>query len=412
MPLITYPLIAINITRYFMNKTYLQKPSSRWFFLACKFSTLISPVLWSALFAQVLFLDQFGGSASFIVFLLTAGYSVGATMTLAPSRSIILPYHLLLQSPILAFGWLFAIRTNTDQSLMIAIGISIFTVYNLVQSLIIRRQLIRSIANTYRLTESKLELEESERKLREESAKVIHTSRMASLGEMASGLAHEINNPLAIISGSQDRLSRQLKNQEQELDPSVIEMLAKIQRGTQRIRSIVAGLKTFSQQGDDLPYQATTVQQVLTETLEFCQEKMISSSIQFKIIGDLNVGISVRPVQISQIILNLINNAVDAVRDTKDPRILFQTSFTDTHVYIDVSDSGPGISPAIRARLFTPFVTSKEVGKGTGLGLSISRGLAKAHQGDLDLLDSSQGTTFRLTLPRVLSTSGHSRRVS
>lgn len=402
---ITYPLFAINAIRYFMHKRYLKQPTSRSFFLLCKYLTLLSPLLWGVLFAQILFHDQFGGSASFIVFLLTAGYAVGATMTLAPARSVVLPYHFLLQSPILAFGWIFFIQNKTDQALMIAIGISIFILYNVLQAIIIRRQLVMSIANTHQLMESKLELEHSERKLREESAKVIQTSRLASLGEMASGLAHEINNPLAIISGSQDLLSRQLKNQTDEVDPQVIETLAKIQRGTQRIKSIVNGLKTFSQQGDDQPYQATTVQQVLTETLEFCQEKMISSSIQFKISGDLNVGISVRPVQISQIILNLINNAVDAVRDTQNPKILFQTSFTDTHVYIDVTDSGPGVSPSIRAKLFTPFATSKEVGKGTGLGLSISRGLAKAHQGELELLESSQGTTFRLTLPRVLSSS-------
>ena len=112
--------------------------------------------------------------------------------------------------------------------------------------------------------------------------------------------------------------------------------------------------------------------------------------------------VSARPVQISQIILNLLNNAVDAIKDTKNPKIILNVSTHNDSVYIDVTDSGTGVPEHIRQKLFLPFVTSKEVGKGTGLGLSISSSIATDHGGSLKYAENEKNTTFLLTLPQKI----------
>ena len=107
-----------------------------------------------------------------------------------------------------------------------------------------------------------------------------------------------------------------------------------------------------------------------------------------------------RPGQIGQILVNLINNALDAVTDMPDKWIRIAVSHTESHLFISVADSGKGVPSAIRHKIFEPFFTSKQVGKGTGLGLSISRSLALSHGGDLFLDEASGNTQFTLRLPK------------
>lgn len=397
-------IITANMIRLWSMKKMLEiktfHPTEMlWFKLSC----LLTPALLATLLAQVLWHHSTSTETIVLVVMLTAGFGVGATTSLSSSRWVTVIYQLLIQGPILTASLMKVIKEPTGQSMLLAIACFIFFAYTLLQAHLLRSQLIQSFQTYHSLEISKYELELSQRQLQEEHVKVIQSSRQASLGEMAGGIAHEINNPLAVISLSLETLSRQLKKMTQAEDNESLEQIhdkiEKINRSAQRIRKIVTGLRAFSQQGDSLPFELTTVRNVLHDTLEFCQEKMKSKGIDFKILGDLDQDISARPVQISQIILNLLNNAIDAVQATESPKVMVQVGHFNDKVRIEVTDSGPGVPAHVLAKLFQPFVTSKEIGKGTGLGLSVSQGLAKDHKGDLEYLHNEKWTTFRLTLP-------------
>jgi C4-dicarboxylate-specific signal transduction histidine kinase len=147
-----------------------------------------------------------------------------------------------------------------------------------------------------------------------------------------------------------------------------------------------------------------SVRQIVNDTLQLCGKRFQQRAIALDVApfpDDLRV--ECRAVQISQILLNLLSNAYDAVEGQERRRVRITVESDDDRVYIAVTDSGPGIAPELRGRIMEPFFTTKGVGQGTGLGLSVSRGLAELHGGDLALDPSSQETRFVLALPRVVA---------
>jgi C4-dicarboxylate-specific signal transduction histidine kinase len=147
-----------------------------------------------------------------------------------------------------------------------------------------------------------------------------------------------------------------------------------------------------------------SVRKIIDDTLELCGKRFQQRAVALDVAPipeDLRV--ECRSVQISQIVLNLLSNAYDAVETLDRRRIRITVESDAGHVYIGVADNGPGIAPELRGRIMEPFFTTKSVGQGTGLGLSVSRGLAELHGGNLTLDASSAETRFVLTLPRVVA---------
>lgn len=231
--------------------------------------------------------------------------------------------------------------------------------------------------------------------------KLVESSKMVSLGEMAGGVAHEINNPLSIITLNA-ALAMELLS-EGELDKRQLEnYITNIQMTSNRIAKIVTGLQFFSQERSNDSFNNYSVAKVVDETVIFCMEKFKSHKISFlqsKI--DPLLQIQCRPTQVSQVILNLLNNAADAVSDSETKWISLKVKDFEEKIQIYVSDSGPGIPENLVDKIMQPFVTSKKVGKGTGLGLSVSRGIVENHGGQLDLDLKASNTTFVVTLPKI-----------
>lgn len=224
----------------------------------------------------------------------------------------------------------------------------------------------------------------------------MQASKMATLGEMAGGIAHEINNPLAIISAR----AQMLQQQSEKIHPSAIRDYAdKIEQTVQRIASIVRGLRTFSRNGENDPTTLAEASQVITDTLEFCRGNLARNNVTLHVALQENLILHCRPTQISQVILNLINNAQDAIQALPEKWIRLESSLKDGMISIRVTDSGTGIPYEIAEKMMQPFFTTKEVGKGTGLGLSISRGIVEDHRGKLYLDPSSAHTSFVIELP-------------
>jgi PAS domain S-box-containing protein len=235
--------------------------------------------------------------------------------------------------------------------------------------------------------------------LQQKQSALVASSRLSSLGEMASGVAHEINNPLTIILGRAQRIENLLRNE--ALDrASLLAQSVQIVNTTHRIAKIIRGLQSFARETTGEPFEAVRVQDVINNTLELCKERFNIHGVELTSPTLLNEEFQFwgREEQIAQVLMNLLNNAFDAVTPLPTKWIDVQVNRLPNKIQISVTDSGPGISEELEEKIFRPFFTTKDVGKGTGLGLSISKGIVERHGGLLYLDRSSPHTRFILEL--------------
>lgn len=235
-----------------------------------------------------------------------------------------------------------------------------------------------------------------------ESAK---NSKFAALGQMSSGIAHEINNPLTIIKGLTYIIPKMVETDNKQ---KIIDSTKKIEDTVDRIAKIIKSLRAYARDEAQEPLKKESVTTIIYSTLDLCSEKYKNMGIELQInLPSTDIYINARAFQISQILINLLNNASEEVLKYDDSRWI-RISAKQSHlgkVEISVENSGPKIPSEIAAKLFVPFFTTKEPGKGTGLGLSISQGIAKTHNGDLKLDISGPYTKFILILPENQDTS-------
>ncbi len=233
---------------------------------------------------------------------------------------------------------------------------------------------------------------------KEAQHKLIQSSKMSSLGEMAGGIAHEINNPLAIISGKAQQLLRSIEHDKFHKEQFLLD-LKKIESTVDRIARIIRGLRSFSRNSDSDPMERVPVSRIVDDSLELCKERFKHGSIELSVHCMTDAAVDCRPAQISQVILNLLSNAFDAVSVLPMKWVDLHVETIQGQVQIKVTDSGDGISPDVLNKIMQPFYTTKDPGKGTGLGLSISKGIAEEHQGELRYDSDSKNTRFVLVLP-------------
>ena len=231
---------------------------------------------------------------------------------------------------------------------------------------------------------------------------MIASSRLSSLGEMASGIAHEINNPLSIILGKSALLKLLIENN--NFDSSKAnQFLMHISDTTHRIAKIIKGLRAFARDTSGVPFEANSLHDVISDTLELCSERFYNHHIELKLPerGKSEIYFFGRSEQIAQVLLNLLNNAFDAAIEAKYKWVEVKVKANQEKIQISVIDSGFGINSQLIEKIFEPFYTSKEVGKGTGLGLSISKGIVENHLGRLFLDPLASHTTFIIEIPRL-----------
>lgn len=232
--------------------------------------------------------------------------------------------------------------------------------------------------------------------------RMMASARMAALGLMAGGVAHEINNPLAIIHMAASDLMEELKNDEPEVGE--LRMSAgHVLETAERIQKIVQSMQMISRDGSQDKLTEHGVGLLLEETLELCRQRFKNSPIALEIAEiDPALRIRCRVVQLGQVLLNLLTNAYDAAHDAGGPGwVRVAATEHEGMVIFSVTDSGHGVPARIRARIMEPFFTTKEVGKGTGLGLSISRTIVAEHGGTLKLNEDGGPTCFVFQVPVV-----------
>jgi PAS domain S-box-containing protein len=239
------------------------------------------------------------------------------------------------------------------------------------------------------------ELKRQEEIIKRQQLKIVASAKMSSLGEMAGGIAHEINNPLAIIHLAAHQLRQCL------VKPTTNELAAleRIERTVERIVKIVKGLKSFSRSGEKDPMVEVKLEKVLLETLDLCRERFLSHGIRIESDLDSSLAVKGHSVQLSQVFLNLLNNSFDAISTQQSPWIRISCTRNDKTAVLRFIDSGHGIPNETAQKIFEPFFTTKEVGEGTGLGLSVSQGILAEHRGAISYEEEGGSTCFVVRLP-------------
>jgi PAS domain S-box-containing protein len=235
-----------------------------------------------------------------------------------------------------------------------------------------------------------------QKELEEERAKSNRNARLASLGELSAGVAHEINNPLAIIDGNA-RLLAGCANNAAAFSIGIQTIL----NSCSRISRIVTSLKKFAGVSEPTPHAEHSVHDVINETLELIETKARSSCAEISLELNADTWIRCDRLQIEQVLINLVNNAADAIATEQEKWIKISTAEIDGMAVIRVSNSGSRISKEIQEKLFTPFFTTKGIGEGTGLGLSISKGIVDDHGGSIAFVEDSPNTCFEFRLPKI-----------
>lgn len=245
--------------------------------------------------------------------------------------------------------------------------------------------------------------ESSSRKdLEMQKAMAINAARLASLGDLAGGLAHEINNPLAIIQNASSQLIRLSEAEQNNTFPAIATRNLKIiEKNTWRIVKIIQSLRKFARQDDQLTYQDISTETLLKDAMEICEGQAELSGTEIRIHPtSAFLKINCIPNEITQILTELIQNALWAVNKHEGQRwIEILTLEEDAFVIFSMTNSGPKLSGSIADRIFNPFFTTKDVGQGMGLGLSIASGVAKRYGGTLKCDLSGDHTRFILRIP-------------
>lgn len=289
------------------------------------------------------------------------------------------------------------------------------------------RQLLLN-ARQYKIDLEKrnIELAEGKAELERLQAQIIQNEKMASIGQLTAGIAHELNNPVGFIYGNMDILNesvagiRQLLDYYDEADlpenvtlgataikdkidykfsiEDLSSIIADCSNGAQRIRDIVQNLRTFSRL-DETAVAKTNIHDDIDSSIRLLSRYYSSNKINlYKDYGNIPL-IEVNAGQLNQVWMNLLVNAAQAI-STNEGQVRIKTYTEEDSVVITISDSGCGIAPEHLNRIFDPFYTTKPVGEGTGLGLSISFGIVEDHGGSIKVQSViNKGTAFKITLP-------------
>ena len=239
----------------------------------------------------------------------------------------------------------------------------------------------------------------AEKDLRQNKQALEEASRLAAIGEFAAGIAHEINNPLAIIYGKAQLLDIQLRKlvdvELNDIEP-IVNTINSITDTIVHTSEIINNLKAFSRAPQYNELDWSNLQKIVTNTLKLCSKKCTDFNIEIILNIDQEIEVICSPIGLSQVILNLINNSFDAIKEKESKWIKIESNISNKKVLLTVTDSGNGINTELQTKILQPFFTTKEPGKGTGLGLSISANSMEKMNAKLALNEKADNTQFIL----------------
>ena len=269
-----------------------------------------------------------------------------------------------------------------------------------------------------RLSQLNTEMHAMNEELKSTQQQLMQSEKLASIGQLAAGVAHEINNPVGYVYSNLGTLEgyvsellavvRHLRGATQDPAPScdiefleqdIPDLVTETREGLDRVRKIVQDLKDFSRVDTHDDWEDANLVKGLESTLNIVQNEIKYKATVVKELVPLP-DVPCLLTQLNQVFMNLLVNAAQAIEDKGT--ITLRSGFDDSTVWIEIADNGCGIPPEVQSRIFEPFFTTKPIGKGTGLGLSVSYSIVRKHDGHIELRSVvGQGTAFRIVLPRT-----------
>jgi signal transduction histidine kinase len=401
---ITVFIFFISIVRYLLCRKLKQWQSineRQWQVL--KYFIWLNSLGWCVIFNVASFELRLSGIHFIVVTTMIAGF-VGASLnTLSYFSFLFIPFQAMLLIPqigIILYYYYFAPEHLNYLPLIILY--TMYFAYQVKQYLDFREENLKRFHYQLDLEKANAELERSKEELIEQTVQLVHVSRLAAIGEMSAGIAHEINNPLTIMKGGAQIIEKSILRESYDTN-SILKHSQKIQKAINRVTTIVRGLKNFSTASDSLPKEIVSLSEIIEDTVHFCDELLVSHNIRFEIDNIPDCTLKCHPVQISQVLINLIKNAQDVLAEDHIPDqerwIRLNFSLDKKNLTIQVINGGDKISDDIADQVFKPFFSTKPVNSGTGLGLSISQKIIKEHMGEISLDLSGTHTTFVIVHP-------------
>lgn len=230
----------------------------------------------------------------------------------------------------------------------------------------------------------------------------INASKLAAIGALAGEIGHEINNPITIMRSITFMIREMMMDK--KLTSSILkDKLDTMDSTLNRIHKIVVSLKNLSRKSSNEKKEACPLRGIIQDVVALTEMKFNKHDVELIYNSNdptLQSSVDCFQIQFSQVIVNLLSNAVDAVSEENLRKVEMKFSEDNDFVFIRICDTGPGIPENIRQKIFEPFFTTKKVGEGTGLGLSISKNIMEAHAGSIDVESGPQGTCFTISLPK------------
>jgi signal transduction histidine kinase len=245
---------------------------------------------------------------------------------------------------------------------------------------------------------SRSQINMAHQKIKIQHDALIQISNIASLGVMSGGIAHEINNPLQILATRVTSLKKQLLLVH-DVPNKAYEQINSIEKTIDRIAKIVKGLKSLSRNTTDDQQEIFHISESIEDVLIICNQRLIDLGISLEIKGETFIKTKGHIVQFSQVLLNLLNNSIDALETLIEKWIFIEITHSKETIILTVTDSGRGIEAVIAEKIMLPFFTTKEPGRGTGLGLSISHNIIEKSGGRLFYDKNSPNTKFVIEMP-------------
>lgn len=294
-----------------------------------------------------------------------------------------------------SFNWFKESLLKEKESLVKGLNVEVENAqYSLLLSM-----LVSSLFFLFILFYGKRFIDKTNKKLEDERQSRIHTARLSAIGQMSGSIAHEINNPLAILKGTSQMMQTCLKK-----DPLPKDLLLSsaetINQTVKRIADIISGLLSLSRDEKPGEYKDFSIDSLLMEILSLCKDRYTRHEIEIEVPKTTNISIYGQKVQIAQVLINLLNNSADAIKNQNEKWVKIEVDQTKDIVIISVEDSGLGVSEEVKQKLMTPFFTTKKDGEGTGIGLSISKNIIENHSGKFYFDEKSKNTKFVIELPK------------
>lgn len=390
--ILTAFIIVNAVFRFSMARKYMKEEKES-IYRIHKVAVLLNGFAWGVIFFFSAKELNFTGQPFVVMVLILTAFTSSSLSTLSYDKWLYFPFQCFMILPLAIFAF---IQGHVEMGIIMTFGF----MYQVRAYSEFNKPLTKRFHQTIELEDSNESLRISQTALINQTTKLIHTSRLAALGEMARGLSHEINNSLMSIIASTDLIERNLKK-ENTITPKLQNGLLIIRDSVKKTAGVVEGLRFFSLEKDAEKKENVLLDEVLDKSLSLSQEMLKAHSVRLEITGNTELLVYCRTVQIAQILFTVIQNAYEAQIEETDRWIRIEVGNTKENIFLGISNGGKKISEEVAMKLFQPFFTTKDIGMTTGLSLSIARGIANEHGGDLYLDRTREHTTFVLKLPML-----------